>query len=623
MMVRGMTWVVTAIFVTTTTVEHASGFRQLSLPTFCAHRVPLGARMHIQSLANGRGELLQSSDMTRHHGRHSLLFMTSSLSEKLLEKLPSPAVVDAVTRSQQQQASGVGTVVASDVAATAGVSLSRAASELVTLAAITRAQVAVTRDGEIMYTFPTNLSAELAQRSAKYKALQTWEQTVWPVAFWVIRVSFGVALLVSLVAIFSTIFFIQTSSSSSNDDDRRRDDRGGGWGGGGMFGGYWGPSPFDVFFYRPYGTYGYYGSGAMETRDPNDMGFLESIFSYLFGDGNPNVGLEEQRLSLAAAVIRENNGAVTAEQLAPFCDDAPSVNTAADATYVDESFVLPIVSALGGEPVVTADGEIAYVFSELQTTTTSSATSVRRQSDGSNRAAAMVLKRAGMKADASSRDIMQVLNYNGISTRGVVEKSDLVQLLGSALPPMSAAEQSRFDAETIDPTMLQERELTFSLASDLNKFLAGGLGVVNLGGALYLGNLLSQVAAYGVQLPSYFGVVQALYPFLLGYAVLFNIIPLARNFAIQQQNAQIRERNARRKSWRQALTAAVKNTNNRIANKLRAVAQYQTKTRQIGSKASDIAYDTSKPLEDLTKQKDKQALADFDKMMEGDNTAFQ
>jgi hypothetical protein len=121
---------------------------------------------------------------------------------------------------------------------------------------------------------------------------------------------------------------------------------------------FWGPSPFDFFYYRPYGGYGYYGQPVTERpRDPEDMGFLESIFSFVFGDGNPNAGLEERRLSLVAQMIRDNKGAVTAEQLAPYCD-APDPDSTSGQSYVDESFVLPIVSQLDGEPRVTEDGDI-------------------------------------------------------------------------------------------------------------------------------------------------------------------------------------------------------------------------------------------------------------------------
>ena len=105
--------------------------------------------------------------------------------------------------------------------------------------------------------------------------------------------------------------------------------------------GFWGPSPFDFFYYRPY--YGYYATRPGDRRNPDEMGFLESTFSYIFGDGNPNEELEVRRLSLAAKVIRENNGAVSAEQLAPFCDDAPKPDMGEEGAYVDEVSVVVVV----------------------------------------------------------------------------------------------------------------------------------------------------------------------------------------------------------------------------------------------------------------------------------------
>lgn len=138
--------------------------------------------------------------------------------------------------------------------------------------------------------------------------------------------------MASLVAIYSTIFFI-SSSSSSSDDDRRSSNRGGG--GMGFGGGwFWGPSPFDFFYYRPYGYYGYYGADVR--RDPEELGFFESVYSYVFGDGDPNQRLEERRLKLAAEMIRSNQGAVTAEQLAPFCDTDITPEEAMKSNYVDE-----------------------------------------------------------------------------------------------------------------------------------------------------------------------------------------------------------------------------------------------------------------------------------------------
>lgn len=47
------------------------------------------------------------------------------------------------------------------------------------------------------------------------------------------------------------------------------------------------------------------------------------------------------------------------------------------------------------------------------------------------------------------------------------------------------------------------------MAAQWKKFAAGALGVVNLGGALYLQQLLSGPAFVGVTLPGYYGFVQA------------------------------------------------------------------------------------------------------------------
>ena len=539
--------------------------------------------------------------------KQTVLSMAARLSyEQLLEKLPSKAVIDAVAESKDDK------VVASDIATKAGVSLAQARKDLTTLASLSRGDISVSADGELMYEFPSNLRGVLSANSAKFKALQLWEQA-WPTVFWITRVSFGVALLSSIVLIFSTIFFI--TSSSNSDDDRRRDDRreGGGFGGMSMM---WGPSPFDFFLYRPYGYYGYYGQGA-DYRDPDEMGFLESVFSYIFGDGNPNQGMDEKRLQLIAQVIRQNNGAVTAEQLAPYLDDVPSLDFQTDekgrsTAYVDESFVLPIVTQLEGEPRVTDDGDIIYVFPDLQVSAsaTQNTLPVAASSDR------ITLKRAGLSPNASTRDIKQLLYINRISTQGALERKDLIRLLERALPPMTEEEQEELLQE--DPSLLQEREYKFSLAPDLFKFLSGALGVVNLGGALYLGNLLSQYALYGVQLPSYFGFVQSIYPLLLTYAVLFNVIPLVRNFWIGRQNNLIRARNKARRQWKTALEARM----GTVGRKLKAASQFATKRKQLTSQ--DVIYDTkTTSSDDLKAKKGQSDLDEFDKFLNEADSSFQ
>lgn len=558
--------------------------------------------------------------------------------ERLMENIPPASVIDAVERA------GGDPVAASDLAASAGISLSRARRELTNLAALTRGDIAVSADGELMYTFPKDARGAISSNSAKYRAMRVWNDKVYPPLLYATKLGFGVVLFASLVAIFSTIFFAMSSGGSSSDrEEDRRDGRRGGGGGMGMMGGFWGPSPFDFFFYRPYYSRYYYSPAALggdggrrqQQSGPDEMGFLESVFSYVFGDGDPNGDVEERRITLAASMIRENGGAVTAEQLAPYCDDAPMPLRAdtnngklgEERAYVDESFVLPIVTQLDGEPRVTDEGDIVYVFPELMTSASSSSASAgsstkktggsTTSSTGGGARESRILRRAGLDEDAPTSMIGRLLTMNGISTRGALERSDLVNMLERALPDDGAATNADVDDE---PGLLLEREFKFSLASSFQTVLAGLLGVVNLGGALYLGNILGQYAIYGVRLPSYMGLVQQFFPLLLGYAVLFNAVPLARNFLIQGKNEKIRRRNEARRSWR----AVLEEKAGGVGRKLMSAARFGKRMRQLGAGGDgDIVFDTSKGLGELDKARERKAMKDFDKILDGKESSWE
>lgn len=528
------------------------------------------------------------------------------LYDELMEKLPSKQVIKAIEKSK-------GPVVASDLATSAGISLSQARKDLTTLASLTRGDIAVSSDGDLIYTFPNDINSVLSANSAKFRAMTTWKEKIFPPLFYATKVGFGVVLLVSLFAIFSTLFFVMTSGGGSNRDDDRRDDRRGG----GMpmgFGGFWGPSPFDFFYYRPYYSRYYYSPAYNDarSRDPEDMGFLESVFSYVFGDGNPNGDIEERRLALVGEMIRQNGGAVTAEQLAPFCDDAPMPldNDDEERAYVDESFVLPIVSQLDGEPQVTEEGDIVYIFPELMTTSAKSSSSLSSKEMTRLRRESRTLRRAGLEEDAPTSQIKTLLSINGISTRGALERSDLIGILEDVLPDDDKSNYMDMDVD--DPTLLLEREYKFSLASSFQTVLAGLLGVVNLGGAFYLGNLLGQYALYGVRLPSYMGLVQQFFPLLLAYAVLFNAIPLVRNIWLSRQNDKIRRRNEVRRSWKSLLEVKAGS----VKRKLMSAARMGKKLKQLGSAGRDIIFDTSKEFAEMKKVKEADEMAKFDKLLE-------
>jgi hypothetical protein len=86
--------------------------------------------------------------------------------------------------------------------------------------------------------------------------------------------------------------------------------------------------------------------------------FLFNCFSFLFGDGNPNLNLEERKWSMIAEVIRRNGGVVTADQLAPYTGADPG----------NDDGVLAVLVRFDGKPEVTEEGQIIYSFPSLQVT---------------------------------------------------------------------------------------------------------------------------------------------------------------------------------------------------------------------------------------------------------------
>jgi len=155
--------------------------------------------------------------------------------------------------------------------------------------------------GEIVFNLPSNADNLLAARSQVIRlpspclapsvesvqaaSARKWWEAVKPGLFTGLRAAFGVGLFASLLAVYSTIFFISSSSSSSDED--RRDDRRREPSFMPSFGPslYFGPSPFDIFYYRPYYSY--------QRQGQQSMGLLESVYSYVFGDGDPNTGLDD------------------------------------------------------------------------------------------------------------------------------------------------------------------------------------------------------------------------------------------------------------------------------------------------------------------------------------------
>ncbi|GBF82162.1 hypothetical protein [Aphanothece sacrum] len=255
-------------------------------------------------------------------------------------------------------------VTVGDVAAQAGLKLNLAQQGLLALASDAGGHLQVAESGEIVYLFPQNFRTILRNKYWKLRLQETWEK-VWKVLFYLIRVSFGVILIASIILMMITIAIIIIGINSSRNGDS--DSQGGNDRNSGGLNFFFFPNFSDLFwiFYpnRYDNRYEYQSQEIPKKgKAKSEINFLEGIFSFLFGDGNPNYDLEERRWQEIGSVIRNNKGAIVAEQVAPYLDNITQYN------QENEDYILPVLIRFNGSPEVSPAGGIIYYFPELQVT---------------------------------------------------------------------------------------------------------------------------------------------------------------------------------------------------------------------------------------------------------------
>lgn len=256
-------------------------------------------------------------------------------------------------------------VTVGDVASQAGIDVRYAEQGVLALASEVGGTLQVAESGEVAYVFPNNFRDILRSKYFRLR-LQEWWAKIWGVLFYLIRITFGILLLLSIVLIVLAIIIILVALSSSRGDDQgdNSGDYGGGGGGVVYMPTFWiGPDWYWIFL-PDYGDRPSRRSRASRRGAADrEMNFLEAIYSFLFGDGNPNADLEERRWQAIATVIRNNDGAVVAEQIAPYLDE---VGQGYSQEY--EEYMIPVLSRFNGRPEVSDEGQLVYHFPELQVT---------------------------------------------------------------------------------------------------------------------------------------------------------------------------------------------------------------------------------------------------------------
>jgi len=256
------------------------------------------------------------------------------------------------------------------------------------------------------------------------------------------------------------------------------------------------------------------------------------------------------------------------------------------------------VSELGGRPEVSADGTIVYVFDDLTISAISSE-------------ANLVLADPALAGVESmgATELAELAGERGIVTRGGDAPSlrdALRQWAGEQVGRVQAGGDA--SASPLFPAgFLEERQALFSNAEGGQLFAAGALGLVNLGGAAYLGSLLSSLPP-GVRLDGDIALVASAFPLLLAYAVAYLAIPAVRFVKLQADNAAVEQRNANRRQWRDALRRG----GDEIAKRLEAASRQGRQLRVVGKE--DVEFDSAVGLAEqrVAQQPD---LDDFDKRL--------
>ncbi|BBA79331.1 hypothetical protein RGRSB_0797 [cyanobacterium endosymbiont of Rhopalodia gibberula] len=254
-------------------------------------------------------------------------------------------------------------VTVGDVATQAGLELNVVQQGLLALASDSGGHLQVAESGEIIYLFPQNFKTILRNKYWKLRFKETWKK-IWNALFYLIRISFGVILIASVVFVMITIAIIVVVIRSDSGKDRDyQESRGLGYRDNFIFF----PSFSDLFWiFYPDHNYDLYLDKSYQSSERNrqesNLSFLEAIFSFLFGEGNPNNDLEKYRWQEIGSVIRNNQGAIIAQQVLPYLDKITQYDED------NEDYMLPILTRFNGYPKVSSQGEIIYCFPELQVT---------------------------------------------------------------------------------------------------------------------------------------------------------------------------------------------------------------------------------------------------------------
>ncbi|KAK6124995.1 hypothetical protein DH2020_041269 [Rehmannia glutinosa] len=236
------------------------------------------------------------------------------------DKFPS----DVRKRAMDATDSSGRRIAIADVVSKASLKLNQAQKTLQALAADTNGFLEVSDEGGVVYVFSKYYRLKLAAKFFRVKIESLLKKGKMAVVS-LVKISFGMSLAAS--SVIPLILAVPGIIAYK--------------------------SYFAVEFIRK--AFSYFCSGKL----------IEDVFSIVFGDGDPNQGIEEKRWKMIGQYIALNGGVVAAEELAPYLD---LETTEKMLLQDDDSYMLPVLLRFEGKPKVDEEGNILYHFPSVQCT---------------------------------------------------------------------------------------------------------------------------------------------------------------------------------------------------------------------------------------------------------------
>ncbi|MCT0225475.1 hypothetical protein [Synechococcus sp. CS-1328] len=250
------------------------------------------------------------------------------------------------------------TLTAGEAAARTGAPLELVERELLALAVASGADLRVGNDGTVAYRFPRHLRRRLLARSFRLRleAVLAW---LGRQLFRLIRLSIGSVLVLLVLLVTLTLLVVGLVQLLRSDDGVEAV-------GGLLLDGLQllGQCIASLRIEPP-------GRRELRATKPDQQRqritlFLESVFSVLFGDGDPNRQLEPRRWRRIGCFLSHQGGAVIAEDLAPLLDLPTRPADRERASEIADAAMLPVLLRFDGRPEVSEQGDLAYHFPSLQ-----------------------------------------------------------------------------------------------------------------------------------------------------------------------------------------------------------------------------------------------------------------